>query len=305
MNLKITLATLGWLAISTACTAGGEAPAESDLINNGSATALSQAELSAVGSLRVEVTVEGLKVKNFLCSGTLVGERVVLTAKHCADETSPVTFGLGANAFAPDEEVEIDAALTQRAQPDVGGYSGHGSDIAVFVLKTPFRKTIRPVRIAASQLSKTDIGKAFGVAGFGIRNANGGHGDRTQGTLSLTTLKGAPVKLAFSTVEAFLNDRAQDGAYTELAYRNLYEKQLLEGEEGLFGTRKGEAQACGGDSGSPLLRRTGDGRLSVVGVASGAVVANQRVNQLCEHGSVYALMGASALMRFEGFRATA
>jgi secreted trypsin-like serine protease len=68
-----------------------------------------------------------------LCTGTLIDERTVLTAAHCADGWDPDrddNFYLGSSAFAPDDRLEVlDVAIHPDYDPEQ-----HRADLAVLVL---------------------------------------------------------------------------------------------------------------------------------------------------------------------------
>lgn len=70
---------------------------------------------------------------------------------------------------------------------------------------------------------------------------------------------------------------------------------LLDGYEAQLGGAPGDAQACHGDSGGPLLRNV-DGQLVVYGVVSSGVSG---VKEVCQNaGTVYATFGTDAQAMF-------
>lgn len=75
----------------------------------------------------------------------------------------------------------------------------------------------------------------------------------------------------------------------EAYLREVYETTLLgEGYEAVFGGAPGDAQACYGDSGSPVLRPDARGRLVAYGVTS-AVLSSDRL--ICDFGAIGATFG--------------
>jgi len=66
--------------------------------------------------------------------------------------------------------------------------------------------------------------------------------------------------------------------------RDIYATQMLEAAQVIAGSLAGEAQACYGDSGGPLLRKRADGKLTVYGVVNGGVASPEAV---CDHGTVF------------------
>lgn len=90
------------------------------------------------------------------------------------------------------------------------------------------------------------------------------------------------------------------GGYDPDAYlRYIYENTLLdEGYEAVFGGAPGDAQACYGDSGSPVILTEPSGAITAYGVVSGGLGSNQLI---CDYGGVDALFGPDVL----GFLKTA
>ena len=75
--------------------------------------------------------------------------------------------------------------------------------------------------------------------------------------------------------------------------RFIYDNTLLDdGYEAIFGGVEGDAQACYGDSGSPVIRADSSGNLVAYGVVSGGLGSNQLV---CDFGGVDALFGPDVL----------
>jgi len=84
------------------------------------------------------------------------------------------------------------------------------------------------------------------------------------------------------------------GGYDPDAWlRDIYDNTLLdEGYEAVFGGAKGDAQACYGDSGSPVIRADTNGNLVAYGVISGGIGSSQLV---CDYGGVDAVFGPDVL----------
>jgi hypothetical protein len=71
--------------------------------------------------------------------------------------------------------------------------------------------------------------------------------------------------------------------------RYIYDNvTLLDGYEAVVGGAKGDAQACYGDSGSPIIRADSSGALVAYGVISGGLGSNQLI---CDYGGVDAVFG--------------
>jgi len=80
------------------------------------------------------------------------------------------------------------------------------------------------------------------------------------------------------------------GDYDPDAYLHyIYDNTLLaDGYEAVFGGAKGDAQACYGDSGSPIIRADSSGNLVAYGVISGGIGSSQLI---CDYGGVDAVFG--------------
>jgi hypothetical protein len=89
------------------------------------------------------------------------------------------------------------------------------------------------------------------------------------------------------------------GGYDPDAYlRYIYDNTVLDdGYEAVFGGAKGDAQACYGDSGSPVIRADASGNLVAYGVISGGIGSNQLV---CDYGGVDAVFGPDVTSFLKG-----
>ena len=77
----------------------------------------------------------------------------------------------------------------------------------------------------------------------------------------------------------------EDDAYLRYLYESIV---LNEGYEAMFGRTPGDAQACYGDSGSPIIRADAKGNLVAYGVVSAGIGSNQLV---CDYGGIDAVIG--------------
>jgi Trypsin len=80
------------------------------------------------------------------------------------------------------------------------------------------------------------------------------------------------------------------GDYDPDAYLHyIYDNTLLtDGYEAVFGGAKGDAQACFGDSGAPVIRADSSGNLVAYGVISGGIGSSQLI---CDYGGVDSVFG--------------
>lgn len=254
-------------------------------------------KLDAIGSL----VFDG---KSF-CTGTLIAPTLVLTAKHCAlqlddgtvgrnyllTDVGSVSFAIGHDSTAPRRAVTV--KRTDMASLNVGGI-GYGADVAVYTLDEAITE-VDPLPVSPAFLTEADVGKAFVAIGYGVRDRAGSSGRRTMGNITLSMLEGLPYEAAFGDYESFAAYYAAALGRTlswqeEEEVRAIYSQPLLSGYEVFFGAKDGDAQACSGDSGGPLLRKV-DGKLTVFGVASWVPSKSER--SPCSRGAIYATFGPS------------
>lgn len=103
------------------------------------------------------------------CSGTLIAERVVLTARHCTRGTSGNQFYV---MFGPSDQSPALAvrSLRKREHPDV--------DLALLELESAPAAgvAVAPIPIALEDLGGADVGITLEQAGYGQTESGGGNG---------------------------------------------------------------------------------------------------------------------------------
>jgi hypothetical protein len=240
-----------------------------------------------------------------LCSGTLVDEKAILTARHCttrlASEMAAGTeayFLIGQNVWEPEQVVPIVSWREAPASPSHPGllYDG-GRDVAVAYLGSCV-KGVRPAEVG--DFERNSIGKQFEIAGFGYNDSlveeYGFYdiGTKFKGTVTARALSGPWYDLLFqgdydAYFEWYMTDAVTNTPSPEEAAAWWTAFTLEPGYELLAGGLPGESLGCFGDSGGPLLTRAKKNKknLTVVGV-SFAVESSQAT--LCTRGGGYAIM---------------
>jgi hypothetical protein len=261
------------------------------------------------------------------CSGVLISEQTVLTAKHCAAAARSADgvyeiamFGIGPDGNNPQRVVEI--VDTELAPGNEGGFVGYGRDVGTVHLGEKITaKEAKPLKTAA--LTDGMVDASFAVLGYGVQDNTGVYGSRRVGTVKLRALHGKIFELMFGSYQAFKDwylgngyylapagttFASMDGGVTPIdggptpidatpidAYdwldeylHSIYDTTiLLDGYEAYVGNAAGNAQPCFGDSGGPLVRLVGND-LTVYGVTSGGISSP---NMMCDYGAVYASFG--------------
>ena len=230
------------------------------------------------------------------CSGTLVAPTVVLTAEHCAAVLFPGDeFVIGFNARIPEQTSVIAGVLAETTI--TGGFLGLGSDVAVLILEQPF-SNVEPY--AYAPLPDGSVGQPFAGIGYGVRNNNGESGLRYLGQMNLRGVGGNHALNSWGSFEEY--ERQFPNLRPELVealvggspnpVQDLFALlELLPEYEATFGNAPGNAQACFGDSGGPILRWV-NGKLTVFGVTSGGLGT---IGQICDWGGVYSMLAPAAL----------
>lgn len=267
--------------------------------------------LNAVGSLSVFYEADGYRTFDSVCTATLISPTTALTAKHCVELVRDYfgsgyrfVFTVGPSAATPDAYTEvIDFEL---APGDLGGFVDKGHDVGVLHFVPPITD-VTPIPFAA--LAAEHVGTDFVGIGYGVQDNNETTGTRRLGTLNLRADSGRTFEVLLGNFNAFYewytgspqpthcdDDDAGgiapvpgegDLACDYVRYlAGIYETQRLETvNELVVGGLPGNALACFGDSGGPLLHQDADGVITTYAVTSGGLRSSQLA---CDYGNVYA-----------------
>ncbi len=305
-NLRLGAAVLASTAF-VACSQSSEVSSEPSGEDLGTATQeilggepAGSEKYAAVGAL--VFVLPDLGVVEVFCSGTLVGKKAIVTARHCTPSIDLAlengfnpSFAIGPDAFNPTQLIPITSYV---AAPPAPGNKGllldGGRDVAVAYLASA------PTGITPARLGRFDddmLGTQFEIAGYGVYEFAGTYGQRFAGLVAARALKGRWYELLFDgDYDAYLEWYFTDspGALpSEQEAREWWKIYRLENKyELLAGGLPGEAMACFGDSGGPLLLGRRASTLTTYGV-SFAVEAT--LSTVCGLGGGYLVFNRKML----------
>ena len=181
---------------------------------------------------------------NTLCTGIVLSPVKVLTAAHCAGDSSRLVVRTNStSAFAGGEVSSVSSAAIARAF--AGGFR---NDLAMLTLTIPTTATPIQLAGAAEDAAYTQVGASLSVAGFGNRNP-------LLGRQKVGTLTTAGVRVRRCPLPAWAI--CDSGGRAGTVVRRL---------GGRIVRRKVKSAVCSGDSGGPLVARTPAGP-RLIGIA--------------------------------------
>ncbi|KAK2721358.1 venom protease-like [Artemia franciscana] len=216
------------------------------------ATRIVGGKSAAIGSWPWLAILLDQRSKAYICGGTLMTNRWVLTAAHCLRSQSPQRIKVRLkehNITSINDGLHIDVGVSRLLIHPQYIEKTHTNDIALVQLsrRIPFSERLRPSCLPSSlQWVNTDLtGAKATVIGFGRRSF-------TEGELS-DVIKEVEV-IIFSKLSCLQ-------AYSR--FKNV----LITSNTICAGHPFGGKDACRGDSGGPLLYQV-SGRFFVIGVVS-------------------------------------
>jgi hypothetical protein len=260
-----------------------------------------EATYAAVGALVYYFPEAG--VLDVFCSGTLVAPQAITTARHCtpridlANESGLIpAFAIGPDAFNPSAIIPITDYVNAPAGPrsDGGLLQDGGRDVAVAHLASA------PAGVTPAKLGLFDkkmVGSTFDIAGYGVSNPEFSYGQKFVGKATARATDGKWYELLFDgKFKAFHNWYFTDSPSaqrTEAEAKAWWKEFRLEGDyELLAGGLPGEAVACHGDSGGPLLRGTTASKLTTYGVS---FAVEGTISSACGLGGGYLVFNSKML----------
>lgn len=258
-------------------------------------------KFGAVGALVYALPEYG--VLDVFCSATLVAPDAVVTARHCTPniDLAPqmglmAAFAIGPDAFAPTELLYITDYVAAPAAPgnEKGLLGDGGRDVAVAHLDAA-ATTVIPAKLG--HFENHMIGSKFQLAGYGVSDTFGVYGQRFAGPGTARAIKGHWYELLFhgnykKYLDWYFTDAPSALPSKEEAKEWWKSYRLETNYELLAGGLRGEAVACYGDSGGPLLRGNKASNLTVYGVS---FAVEGSISSVCDLGGGYLVFNRKML----------
>ena len=258
-------------------------------------------KFGAVGAL--VYSFPGFGVVDVFCSATLVAPDAVVTARHCgpsidiaAELGLQAAFAMGPDALAPTELIPITGYVAAPAAPghEKGLLQDGGRDVAVAYLESD-ATTATPAKLG--RFENHMLGDKFQLAGYGVSDAFGVYGQRFAGPGTARAIRGHWYELLFrGNYRAYLDwyfTDAPSALPSKAEAKEWWKTYHLESNyELLAGGLRGEAVACYGDSGGPLLRGTKASNLTVYGVS---FAVEGSISSVCDLGGGYLVFNRKML----------
>ena len=222
-----------------------------------------------------------------ICTGTIIGQNLILTAGHCGCGDPESYIVSMRSAVRSDEPFDIDKGDARiKGKPILFDHdactigSRHGNDLALLMLdadignltNTFFGYAADAKYLAGNMQSILKVGQPFKVVGYG-RTEFGTVGERRKANIPLLT------------------PNCLEGKYR--AFCQPYLEMILSDSQA---ARNGGRDSCGGDSGGPVFlelpANVCKAKSILIGVTSRAApLTGNTAGQHCGGGGIYTLLG--------------
>ena len=215
--------------------------------------------IGPTGSRNYAASFDGVVSLAFGCTGVLIADNVVLSARHCgAFAGDQIQFGANSNSPA------FIATVQSSFLPDGSGSLLDGGDIAILTLNTSVPSSVaQPMRL----IDETNglVGMLCATLGYGYNGVGSqGHGftadGRRWGGENVIDRYGSPASASGSNIISTDFDNGSNGANT-IGGSSSTPVQF-------------EATTAPGDSGGPVLVQSNSGEWLIAGVLSGGTTSN-------------------------------
>jgi hypothetical protein len=210
-------------------------------------------------------------------------------------------FAIGPDAFNPSAVIPITNYVNAPAAPppEAGLLMDGGRDVAVAHLSSA-AAGVTPARLGLWEDKL--LGTKFEIAGYGVSTPEQFYGQKFVGKATARAISGKWYSLLFNgKYDAFRRWYMTDSPTaqrTEAEAKAWWSTFKLENKyELLAGGLKGEAVACNGDSGGPLLRGTSASTLTTYGVS---FAVENTISSACGMGGGYAVFNSKMLAFVKG-----
>lgn len=179
------------------------------------------------------------------CGGVILSEQLIITAAHCVREDDDVFVVLGSYDEKPNQHEQVIRVQTVTRHPEFRINGPYSNDIALLLLESQINmgNYVQKACLPHAQISD---GSWCEVSGWGIRD--------TKSLEKSTMLRSAAVPII--SLETCRKDDIYGGRVQAILDTMLCAGHL-----------RGGIDACGGDSGGPLMCDR-DGRLELAGIVS-------------------------------------
>nr|AYV99608.1 venom polypeptide [Dolopus genitalis] len=184
------------------------------------------------------------RIVGSLCGGSLISNRVVLTAAHCVDQALSGLVYVGSSTIHSTETASVTIKVEKTAFIIHEGWNSlsFSNDIALILLPRPvqFNNVVKPVNLPKANEGDL-VGRTGVISGFGLIGNSGGPAQELR----------------------YLPRRIMEPKYCNSAYPTRFSSSSHVCVDGSYAK-----SACPGDSGGPLVLEEANGSGILVGLTS-------------------------------------